>query len=74
MCAYIFIDNYFYRQNKKPINKFINQDEYICRYYFKKNSDLKGMVEIYVEQVDNFEDFVEYMFRMLREEYGCRDS
>jgi hypothetical protein len=65
MCAYIFIDRNVYLQNKKRINKFINQDEFICRYYFNKNSQLNGMVEIFVEHVDAFEYFAEHMFRML---------
>jgi hypothetical protein len=68
MCAYIFIDKNMYLQNKKRINEFINQDEYICRYYFNKNSQLNGTVEIFVEQVDSFECFVEYMFRVLGKE------
>jgi hypothetical protein len=50
---------------KKRINKFINQDEYICKYTFEKNSDLNGMVEIYIEHLDEFEYFVEHMFKVL---------
>jgi hypothetical protein len=64
ICAYDFIDKNFYLQNKKRIDQFINQDEFICRYYFKKNSVLNEMVEIFVEQVDVFEYFVEHMFRV----------
>jgi hypothetical protein len=68
MCAYVFIDKNVYLQNKKRINKFINQDEYICKYEFEKNSDLNGIVEIFVEQVNAFEHFIEYMFRKLGKE------
>jgi hypothetical protein len=65
MCAYIFINKNVYRQNKKQINKFINQDEYITKFIFNMNSDKIVCVEIYVEFLSNFEYFVEYMFRML---------
>jgi hypothetical protein len=65
MCGYVFIDKNFYLQNKKRINMFINQDEYISKFTFEKNSDITGMVEIYVEHLDEFEYFVEYMFRKL---------
>jgi hypothetical protein len=36
MCEYVFIEKNLYRQNKKPINKFINQDEDITKFTFKK--------------------------------------
>jgi hypothetical protein len=62
LCVYVFIDKNFYLQNKKRINNFINEDEYICKYTSEKNSDLNGMVEIFMEHVDAFEDFVEHMF------------
>jgi hypothetical protein len=65
MCANIFIDKNVYLQNKKRINELIHRDEFICRYYFNKNSQLNGMVKIFVEQVDAFEHFIEYMFRAL---------
>jgi hypothetical protein len=65
MCASIFIDKIFYRQNKKPINKFINQDGDITKFTFKKNSDMLFVVEIHVQFLSDFEKFVEYMFRML---------
>jgi hypothetical protein len=64
MCAYIFIYKNVYHQNKKPINKFINQ-QHKAKINFNKNSDKIGCVEIYVEDLDDFENFVEYMFRKL---------
>jgi hypothetical protein len=65
MSAYIFIDKNVYRQNKKPINKFINQDGHITKFVFNKNSDMRWMVEIHAQFLSDFENFVEYMFRML---------
>jgi hypothetical protein len=65
--VYVFIDKNFYLQNKKRINKFIyEQDE--AKINFEKNSDMIGMVEIYVEHLDTFEYFVECMFRMLEKD------
>jgi hypothetical protein len=63
--AYVFIDKNIFLQNKKRINKFINQDEYIAKFIFEKNSDMTGMVEIFVEHLDDFDYFVEHMFRKL---------
>jgi hypothetical protein len=64
MCEYVFIDKNFYPQNKKLINKFINQQDE-AKINFKKNSNKIGCVEIYVEFLSDFEYFVEYMFRKL---------
>jgi hypothetical protein len=64
MCAYIFIDKNVYQQNKKPIKKFINQ-QHKAKINFNKNSDKIGCVEIYVEYLDDFENFVEYIFKKL---------
>jgi hypothetical protein len=62
--TYIYIDKNVYRQNKKQINKFINeQDE--TKITFNKYPDKIGCVEIYVEISSHFEYFVEYMFRKL---------
>jgi hypothetical protein len=65
MCAYIFIDKNVYRQNKKQIDEFINQDGHIAKFTFKKNSDMHLVVEIHIQFLSDFEKFVEYMFRML---------
>jgi hypothetical protein len=65
MCVYIFIDKNVYRQNKKPIKKFINQDGDITKFIFNKNYDMFWVVEIHVQFLSDFENFVEYMFRML---------
>jgi hypothetical protein len=64
MCAYIFIDKNVYRQNKKSINKFINQDGHITKFTINKNSDMRLVVEIHIQFLSDFENFVEYMFRM----------
>jgi hypothetical protein len=64
MCAYIYIKKNVYRQNIKPINKFIDeQDKTKITVY--KNSDSFGCVEIHVLFLSDFENFVENMFRML---------
>jgi hypothetical protein len=64
MCAHIFIDKKVYRHNEKPIKEFIDeQDE--TKIIFHKNSDKIGCVEIYVEHLSSFENFVEYTFRKL---------
>jgi hypothetical protein len=47
--AYIFIDKKVYRQNKKQIDEFINQDEHIAKFTFKKNSDMRWVVKIHVQ-------------------------
>jgi hypothetical protein len=65
--AYMYIDKIVYRQNKKLINKFIDeQDE--TRITFNKNPDKIGCVEIYVDYLTSFDNFVEYMFRKLRKD------
>jgi hypothetical protein len=65
MCAYIFINKNVYRENKKSINKFINQDGHIAKFTFNKNSDIRWVVEIHVQFLSDFEKFVEHMFRVL---------
>jgi hypothetical protein len=65
MCASVFIDKNYYLQNKKRINKFINQDEYIAKFNFNKNSLKIRYVEIYIEHLCSLENFLEYMFRKL---------
>jgi hypothetical protein len=62
MCAYIFIDKNVYRQNKKPIGEFIDQQDE-TKITFEENSDMVGCVEIYVEFLSTFESFPEFMFR-----------
>jgi hypothetical protein len=64
MCAYVFIDKNFYLQNKKRINKFIDEQNEV-KNNFVKNFEMRWVVEIYVEKLCSFEDFVEYMFRKL---------
>jgi hypothetical protein len=62
--TYIYIDKIVYYNNKNLINKFIDeQDE--TKITFNKYPDKIGCVEIYVEISDNFEYFIEYMFRKL---------
>jgi hypothetical protein len=65
MCAYIFIDKNVYHQNKKQIDEFINQDGYIAKFTFNKNSDMRWVVEIYVQFLSDYEKLVECMFRNL---------
>jgi hypothetical protein len=62
--AYIFINKSVYYNNKKPINKFIDEQD-ITKITVYKNSDTFGCVEIKVQFLSDFEKFVEYMFRML---------
>jgi hypothetical protein len=64
MCADNFIDKNVYHQNKKPIDVFIDEQDK-TKNIFHKNSDIFGCVEINVECLDDFEYFVEYMFRKL---------
>jgi hypothetical protein len=64
MCTSIFIDKKIYLQNKKLINKFIDQQDE-AKIDFVKNSDKIGCVEICVDKLGSFDDFVEYMFRKL---------
>jgi hypothetical protein len=64
MYVYIFIYKNVYRQNKKPINKFIyEQDKTKIRVY--KNSDTFGCVEIHIKFLSDFENFVEDIFRVI---------
>jgi hypothetical protein len=63
MCA-IYIDKNFYLQNKKLINKFIDQQNE-AKINFNKNPEKIGCVEIYIDHLSSFENFVEYMFRKL---------
>jgi hypothetical protein len=63
--AYIFINKNVYRQNKKQIDEFINQDGHIAKFTFNKNSGMRWVVEIHVQFLSDFEKFVEYMFRNL---------
>jgi hypothetical protein len=63
MCAYIFINKNVNPQNKKPINKFIDDQDIKIRVY--KNSYTFGCVEIHIQFLSDFENFVEYMFRVL---------
>jgi hypothetical protein len=63
--AYIFIDKNVYRQNRKQIDEFINQDRNIAKFTFIKNSDMRWVVEIHIQFLSEFEKFVEYMFRNL---------
>jgi hypothetical protein len=37
----------------------------IAKFTFKKNSDMRWVVEIHIQFLSDFENFVEYMFRML---------
>jgi hypothetical protein len=64
MCAYIFIDEIFYRQNKKPINEFIDEQD-ITKIRVYKNSDTFVCVKIHIQFLSDFEKFVEHIFRML---------
>jgi hypothetical protein len=62
--AYIFIKKNDYHQNKKPINEFIDErDKKKIRVY--KNSDTFGFVEINIQFLSDFENFIEDMFRAL---------
>jgi hypothetical protein len=65
MFAYIFIDKNVYHQNKNPIDEFINQDGHIAKFTFNKNSDMRWVVEIKVQFLSDFENFVEDIFRVL---------
>jgi hypothetical protein len=63
--VYVFIDKTVFCNNKRQINKFLNQEEFIAKLIFRKNSVKLGCVEIYVEFMDQSENFVECMFRKL---------
>jgi hypothetical protein len=64
MYTSIFINKNVYCQNKKRINKFIDeQDE--AKIDFVRNSDKIGCMEIYVDKLGSLDGFVEYMFRKL---------
>jgi hypothetical protein len=62
--AYIYVDKIVYFINKSQINKFINQQDEI-KITFEKNFDNLGCVEIYVNFMSSFDNFVEYIFRKL---------
>jgi hypothetical protein len=64
MCAPVFTDKNVYNKNKRLISKFIDQQDE-AKINFQKNSDKIECVEIYVEFLSLFENFVEYMFRKL---------
>jgi hypothetical protein len=60
----IYIDKNVYCQNKKQINKFIDE-QHLTKITFNKRPNKNGYVEIYVEVTDHFEEFVEYMIGKL---------
>jgi hypothetical protein len=62
--TYVYIDKNVYRQNKKQINKFIEEQD-LTKTTVNKHSNKSGCVEIYVEISDHFEMFVEYMMEIL---------
>jgi hypothetical protein len=62
--TYVYIDKNVYRQNKKQINKFIEEQD-LTKITVNKHSNKSGCVEIYVEIRDHFEVFVEYMIEKL---------
>jgi hypothetical protein len=71
MCTSVFIDKKIYLQNKKLINKFINQQDE-AKINFQKNSHKIGYIEIYADRLNRFDNFVEYMFRKLGKDIiGC---
>jgi phage-related protein len=63
--AYVFIDKTVYYNNKKLINKFIDQQDE-TKIKFNKNPDKIGCVKIYEEISNHFEYFIENRFRKLR--------
>jgi hypothetical protein len=62
--TYVYIDKNVYRQNKKQIDKFIDEQD-LTKITFNKHPSRSSYVEIYVEISDHFEEFVEYMIRKL---------
>jgi hypothetical protein len=64
MRAYIFNKKNVYCQNKKPINEFIDEQD-ITKIRVYKNSNTFRCVEIHVQFLSYFENFVGYMFRVL---------